>query len=65
MPPIDLSEGTYTQTFSDPNLITANNTWPASLGIAGYRTADVTSATGVDARTILTSAGFAVNVIAS
>ncbi len=59
-----LSGGNFSQAWST-GAITANDDWSNVPSIIGYRTGDVTSNTGVDAQTITTDTGFAVNVIAN
>ena len=59
-----LASGNFSQNWS-VGLITVNDDWSGVPSILGYRTGDVTSLTGVDAQTVLTDTGFAVNVIAN
>lgn len=43
----------FSQAWSNPSLITANDNWSGVPGIIGYRGDDLTTNTGVDPRTIL------------
>src|SRR5688572_4619330 len=45
-----LSAGDFSQDWSNPALITANDDWSGVPGILGYLGQDITTATGVDPR---------------
>jgi uncharacterized protein len=60
-----LASGDFSQDWSDGSLIGVNDDWSRVPSILGYRTGDVTGSTGVDARTILTDAGFVLSVLAN
>lgn len=47
-----LSGGTFSQDWSDTNLITVDDNWDGVPSIVGYRGDNVTGATGVDPRTL-------------
>jgi len=48
----NLSGGNFFQDWSNPSLITTNDNWDGVPSIVGFRGDDVTSATGVDPRTL-------------
>jgi hypothetical protein len=60
-----LASGNFSQNWSNGALIGANDDWSQVPSIIGYRTGDVTSATGVDARSVTTDTGFVLNVLAN
>lgn len=60
-----LASGDFFQDWSNGALIGSNDDWSQVPSILGYRTGDVTSATGVDARTVTTDAGFLLSVLAN
>ena len=60
-----LASGNFSQNWSDGTLIGTNDDWSNIPSILGYRAGDVTSATGVDARSVTTDAGFALHVLAN
>ncbi len=59
-----LATSNFSQSWS-AGLITVADDWSGVPSIIGYRTGNETSLTGVDAQTIVTDSGFAVNVIAN
>jgi hypothetical protein len=60
-----LGSGDFVQNWTDTGAIHTNDDWSGIPSIVGYRTGDATSATGVDARTITTDAGFVQSVFAN
>lgn len=51
----DLSAGNFTQNWSNAGLITANDDWSGVQSVEGYLGQDITTATGVDPQTLLTT----------
>ena len=47
----------FSQNWTNTGLITANDDWSGVLGIEGYLGQDITTATGVDPRSLLTTSG--------
>ncbi|HEX8468866.1 MAG TPA: cadherin domain-containing protein [Allosphingosinicella sp.] len=60
-----LANSNFGQNWSNTGAINANDDWSQIPSIIGYRTGEMTTATGVDARTILTDTGFVQNVFAN
>ncbi|MFL6844128.1 MAG: cadherin domain-containing protein [Allosphingosinicella sp.] len=60
-----LANSDFDQNWSNTNLITANDDWSLVPSIIGYKTGDVTTTIPVDARTVITDAGFVQNVFAN
>ncbi len=55
----------FSQNWTNINLITANDDWSGVPGIIGYRGDDLTTAIGVDPRTILADGSAVIDVIAN
>jgi hypothetical protein len=60
-----LANSNFGQNWTNTGAINANDDWSQIPSIIGYRTGEMTTATGVDARTIVTDAGFVQNVFAN
>jgi uncharacterized protein len=60
-----LSGGNFSQDWSDPSLITANNNWDGVPSILGFSGVGLTTATGVDPRTLTANIANPINVIAN
>jgi uncharacterized protein len=65
LPAHALASGNFSQDWSNTGQITINDDWSGVPAIVGFRTADVTSSTGVLATSITTDTGFVVNVFAN
>src|SRR5215813_355568 len=50
----NLASGSFTQDWSNPGLITTNDNWTGVPSIEGFLGQDITTATGVDPRTLTT-----------
>ena len=61
----NLAGGNFSQDWSNTGLITTNDNWSGVPSIVGYRGDDITSATGVDPRTLTGDGTVVVNVIAN
>jgi hypothetical protein len=60
-----LASSDFDQNWGNTGAINTNDDWSNIPSIVGFRTGDVTSATGVDPRTILTDTGFTAGVLAN
>jgi predicted extracellular nuclease len=63
--PHQLRNGNLVQNWNTTSQITANDDWSGVPSIVGYRTGEMTTATGVDAQTVTSDAGFVVHVLAN
>jgi hypothetical protein len=60
-----LANSNFGQDWSNTGAINANDDWSQIASIIGYRTGDMTTLAGVDARTIITDTGFTAGVLAN
>ncbi|TFI58549.1 hypothetical protein E2493_08985 [Sphingomonas parva] len=60
-----LAASDFHQDWTDTGAISAADDWSLVPSIIGYRTGDVTTLTGVDARSVLTDTGFVQNLVAN
>src|SRR5262245_20273967 len=55
----NLSSSNFSQAWTNTGLITANDNWAGVASVEGYLGQDITTATGTDPQTLLTTSGVA------